>query len=97
MKTKILTVDDEVDTLELMEELFESKGYITATASNGLEALNKIREDEPDIVISDIRMPEMDGMQLLELVSKRYPHIPVIMVTAQMRLARLLISFCATW
>jgi two-component system response regulator AtoC len=82
LKTKILTVDDEADTLELMEELFESKGYLTATASNGLEALNKIREDEPDIVISDIRMPEMDGMQLLELVSKRYPHIPVIMVTA---------------
>lgn len=82
MKTKILTVDDEVDTLELMEELFESKGYQTSTATNGLEALNKIREDEPDIVISDIRMPEMDGMQLLELVSKRYPHIPVIMVTA---------------
>ena len=82
MKTKILIVDDEVDALELMEELFETKGYQSITATNGLEALNLIRDDEPDIVISDIRMPEMDGMELLEVLSKRYAHIPVMMVTA---------------
>ena len=82
MKTKILVVDDEIDTRELMQELFESKGYISDTAKNGLDALNKIRESEPDIVISDIRMPEMDGMQLLEILSKSYSHIPVMMVTA---------------
>ena len=82
MKTKILVVDDEIDTRELMQELFESKGYISDTAKNGLDALNKIRESEPDIVISDIRMPEMDGMQLLEILSKSYSDIPVMMVTA---------------
>lgn len=82
MKTKILVVDDEIDTRELMQELFESKGYKSDTAKNGLDALNKIRESEPDIVISDIRMPEMDGMQLLEILSKSYSHIPVMMVTA---------------
>ena len=82
MKTKILIVDDEIDARELMQELFESKGYVYDTAKHGLDAINKIRESEPDIVISDIRMPEMDGMQLLEILSKSYPHIPVMMVTA---------------
>jgi two-component system response regulator AtoC len=82
VKTKILIVDDEVDALELMSELFESKGYSPTTATNGIEALNKVRDDEPDMVISDIRMPDMDGMQLLENLSQRFPHIPVIMVTA---------------
>jgi len=82
VKTKVLIVDDEIDALELMQELFESKGYDSMTAKNGLIALNKIRESEPDIVISDIRMPEMDGMQLLEVISNTYKHIPVIMVTA---------------
>ncbi len=82
MKTKILIVDDDVDALELMEELFDSKGYAPLTASNGIEALNLVRDEDPDMVISDIRMPDMDGMQLLEELSKRYPHIPVIMVTA---------------
>lgn len=82
MKTKILIVDDEIDARELMQELFESKGYLSDTAKHGLDALNKVRESEPDIVISDIRMPEMDGMQLLDILSKNYPHIPVMMVTA---------------
>ncbi|HGY56171.1 MAG TPA: sigma-54-dependent Fis family transcriptional regulator [Caldithrix abyssi] len=82
MKTRILIVDDELDALELMQELFESKGYIPVTATNGLEALNIIRNQEPDLVLTDIRMPEMDGMQLLEVLNKEYPNIPVIMVTA---------------
>lgn len=82
MKTRILIVDDEIDARELMQELFESKGYHSIAAKNGLDALNKIRESEPDIIISDIRMPEMDGMQLLEIVSNSYSQIPVIMVTA---------------
>ncbi|MGD9899120.1 MAG: sigma-54-dependent transcriptional regulator [Calditrichaceae bacterium] len=82
MKTRLLIVDDEIDALELMEELFESKGYEAATATNGLEALACIKEDEPDIILTDIRMPEMDGMQFLQVLNKEYPNIPVIMVTA---------------
>ena len=82
MKTKILIVDDEIDVLELMQELFDGRGYETYTATNGVEALKIVREEEPDMVISDIRMPDMDGMQLLEVLSKNYSNIPVIMVTA---------------
>ena len=82
MKPKILIVDDEKDTLEMMQDLFESKGYETEAAVNGLEALNIIRNQEPDIVLTDIRMPEMDGMQLLQELTKDYPNLPVLMVTA---------------
>ncbi len=82
MKSRILIVDDEPDALELMQELFERKGYLSLTASNGLDALKKIKNEEPEIVITDIRMPEMDGMQLLKTINKEHPHIPVIMVTA---------------
>ena len=82
MKTKILIVDDEVDALDLMEELFEKNDYETYTARNGVEALNNIRECEPDIMISDIFMPEMDGMTLLEMVRKKYQDVSIIMITA---------------
>ncbi len=65
-----------------MREVLEKKGYTPITALNGLEALNIIKQQEPDIILTDIRMPEMDGMELLRVLTKDYPHIPVIMVTA---------------
>jgi DNA-binding NtrC family response regulator len=83
VKIRILIVDDEVDALELMEELFIKHGYETFTARNGTEALAIIAENEPDIMISDMVMPEMDGIKLLDAVSKKYPDISVIMITAQ--------------
>ncbi len=82
MKTRILIVDDEVDALDLMEELFLKHGYETFTARNGMEALAIINEQEPDILISDMVMPEMDGIKLLEVIGKKYPDISVIMITA---------------
>ncbi len=82
MKTRILIVDDEVDALDLMEELFLKHGYETFTARNGMEALAIINEQEPDILISDMVMPEMDGIKLLEVLGKKYPDISVIMITA---------------
>jgi len=82
MKARILIVDDEQDALDLMREVFEKKGYIPITALNGLEALNIVKQQEPDVILTDIRMPEMDGMELLRILTKDYPHIPVIMVTA---------------
>lgn len=82
MKTRILIVDDEVDALDLMEELFQKNGYETYTAKNGVEALNNLRTSDIDIMISDIFMPEMDGMSLLDTVRKKYSDISVIMITA---------------
>lgn len=82
MKTRILIVDDEVDALELMDELFLKHGYETHTARNGVAALEIIRDKEPDILISDMVMPEMDGLKLLDIVSKKYSDVSVIMITA---------------
>lgn len=77
-----MIVDDEMDALDLMEELFIKNGYETVTARNGLEALSLMHEQEPDILISDMVMPEMDGIKLLDIVTKKYPDISVIMITA---------------
>lgn len=82
MKTRILIVDDEVDALDLMEELFLKHGYETFTARNGMEALAIINQQEPDILISDMVMPEMDGIKLLDVVTKKHQDIAVIMITA---------------
>lgn len=82
MKSKVLIVDDDVDALEMMQDLFESKGYEAMTAVNGIDALSKIKVQEPDIILSDIRMPEMNGMELLKVLTKEYPQIPVLMITA---------------
>ena len=82
MKTRILIVDDEKEALSLMEELFERNGFETMAAQNGREALAKIQICEPDIMISDLIMPEMDGMSLLREVRDKYPDVLVIMNTA---------------
>jgi len=82
LKTRILIVDDEVDALDLMEELFVQHGYETITAQNGMEAMSILRSQEPDILISDMQMPEMNGMELLDLAQKEYPDLAVMMITA---------------
>ena len=82
MKSRVLIVDDDLDALEMMQDLFDSKGYKSMTAINGIDAITKIKTQEPDIILSDIRMPEMDGMELLKILTKEYPHIPVLMITA---------------
>lgn len=82
MRTRLLIVDDEKDALELMEELFQKHGYEVRTAGTGMEALRVIPDFEPDIVISDLVMPELDGMKLLEIVRDKFPGIVLIMMTA---------------
>ncbi|MEZ4765107.1 MAG: sigma-54 dependent transcriptional regulator, partial [Calditrichia bacterium] len=79
---KVLVVDDESEALDLMEELFVKNGYETITAEDGEQALESVHEHSPDIIVSDIIMPKMDGMELLERVRKDFPDIAVIMVTA---------------
>ncbi|MCB0267297.1 MAG: sigma-54-dependent Fis family transcriptional regulator [Calditrichaeota bacterium] len=81
MKPRILIVDDEADSLDIIADLFSKVGYQTFTAQNGLEALAVIERTEPDILISDLYMPEMDGMKLLDEVSNRYPNVSTIMMT----------------
>jgi two-component system response regulator HydG len=79
---KILLVDDETSHLETLERLFNKEGYDVETASQGDEALDLIRESDFELVISDLKMPELDGMELLELVQKISPETELIIMTA---------------
>lgn len=79
---KILVVDDEEAIREVVTTLLEAQGYQCATVGNGRLAQEQLQKDSPDLVLSDMVMPEMDGMRLLEWLRGRDPDLPVIMVTA---------------
>ena len=81
-KSNILIVDDDADILKLISIRLVAAGYHAATASNGVEAMAAIALHRPDLIISDLRMPAMDGMALLEAAHKAHPTLPMIMLTA---------------
>ncbi len=81
-KAKILIVDDEEAIREVVATLLEAQGYECAAVSNGLFAQEHVRKHSVDLVLSDMIMPEMDGLSLVGWLTKNEPDIPVIMVTA---------------
>ena len=81
-KKRILIVDDEENAREGLAKILKKSGYITSTAENGEDALETLKKNKYDLVISDIKMPRMDGMQLLKKIRKIAPDIGMIMVTA---------------
>jgi len=81
-KKKILVVDDEQAFLRVLQNRLESMEYEVVTASNGKEALEKIKTDKPDAVLLDIMMPVLDGIQTLKEIRKTDKNLPVFMLTA---------------
>jgi putative nucleotidyltransferase with HDIG domain len=81
-KEKILVVDDEEAIREVVSTLLEAQGYRCVPCVNGRAGLEAFRKDTYDLVMSDIVMPEMDGMKLLSELRRSDPDVPVIMVTA---------------
>ncbi|HLW82195.1 MAG TPA: HD domain-containing phosphohydrolase [Candidatus Acidoferrales bacterium] len=79
---KILVCDDEEAIREVVSTLLEAQGYRCTVVSDGSKAIQEIRNDSHDLVLSDIVMPEMDGMRLLRQLRSQDEDIPVIMVTA---------------
>jgi len=67
---KILLVDDEPDILEIVGYNLSSQGYQIITAENGLEAVKKAKKERPQLIILDVMMPEMDGIEACELIRK---------------------------
>lgn len=82
MSWKILTVDDDPDILKLLGMRLQAAGYQVLAAANGEEALAQIAINRPALVISDLRMPGMDGMTLFDAIHQKDPALPVIMLTA---------------
>jgi putative nucleotidyltransferase with HDIG domain len=79
---QILVVDDEEAIREVVSTMLESKGYRCTAVSNGRAAQDQVKKSTPDLVLSDMIMPEMDGIKLLDWIREYDPEVPVIMVTA---------------
>jgi CheY-like chemotaxis protein len=80
----ILVVDDEPYMIRLLQHHIERAGYRMVKATNGREALERIRDERPDLVLMDVMMPEINGLEVLAEVRKRAEtrDLPVIMMTA---------------
>ncbi len=79
---KILVVDDESHVVRLLQKFLASKEYEVHTATNGMEAIEKVKEVNPHIVLLDILMPGMGGMDCLKEIKRLNPKTVVVMVTA---------------
>lgn len=82
VSAKILLVDDDINICDLVELYFEKEGYKVYKAHNGHDAVNIFKEKEPDIVVLDIMMPEIDGYEVLKEIRKT-SQTPVIMLSAK--------------
>src|SRR3990170_8139203 len=79
---KVLVVDDEQAMREFLTILLEKQGHRVITAADGEQTLKLVAEQPPDLVISDLRMPNVDGIGLLAGIRAQHPELPVILVTA---------------
>ena len=86
MKVRILIVDDEVEICEMLSRHFRYIGYDVETANDGRQAMEKLAESIFQVVISDIVMPKMDGVELLRTIGKQFPMIHVVMITGYVTL-----------
>jgi two-component system, response regulator, stage 0 sporulation protein F len=82
VKKKLLIVDDQYGIRVLLHEVFEKDGYETYEASNGKQALNIVKDKSPDLVLLDMKIPGMDGLEILREIKKLDLDTNVIMMTA---------------
>jgi two-component system alkaline phosphatase synthesis response regulator PhoP len=86
MSTKILVVDDDPDILEAINLILEAQGYQVVTARDGIDALNKLKEEKPDLMIMDLMMPRLDGFGVCKELKdprwSKYAHIPIIILSS---------------
>ena len=79
---RVLVVDDEPDFLEMMQLRLELQGYEVLTAEDGRQALERVKKDKPDIVLLDIMMPVMNGLEVLKKIRSINRKLPVYILTA---------------
>jgi DNA-binding NtrC family response regulator len=78
---KILVVDDEVGVRELCQRILKKKGYVVHLVENGAEALEILQKNKYDLAIVDLKMANVDGMEVLKEVKENYPETDVIIIT----------------
>ena len=81
-KARILVVDDEPAVLEVIQRILAERGFGVDVANNGLEALELLEKGSYDLMLSDVKMPHIDGMELLQQVSLLYPYLITVMLSA---------------
>src|SRR5215203_3978574 len=81
--TRILVVDDDSLSREFLVEAIASLGYQPIEAKSGSEALERAKTTNPDLVLTDLRMPGIDGLELVRNLKTQYPELPTVMITAQ--------------
>lgn len=79
---RILVVDDELEVCKMLKKFLTKKGYEVYTALNGEDALDVVKEERPHVVLLDIRMPGMDGIECLKRIKETDEGVGVIMITA---------------
>ena len=80
---RVLVVDDDPLLRHLGMQMFESRGYEVRCAKDGLEGLSALQRSKPDLIVSDLRMPNMSGFEFLSVVRLRFPLIPVIAISGE--------------
>ena len=85
MLKKILTVDDSRTMREMLRHTLSGAGFEVVTAEDGADGIEKLRESQPDVVITDINMPVMDGFEFIENVrrSEEYNRVPILVLTTE--------------
>lgn len=82
MTKRLLIVDDEIEICEFLKSFFEDRDFKVMTAPDGTKALEQVALFHPEVVLLDIQMPGLDGLQTLKKIKETYPKVKVIMVTA---------------
>jgi two-component system response regulator (stage 0 sporulation protein F) len=82
LEVKLLVVDDQMGVRRLLYEAFKEEGYKVELAGSGLEALEKVKSEMPDIILMDMKMPGMNGLETLHEIKKVNDSILVVMMTA---------------
>ena len=81
--SRVLVVDDEASNRELISDMLASEGYDVVTAQDGMDALSQLAVPLPDVIISDLKMPRMSGVEFLAVVRRRYPNLPLIAISGE--------------
>ncbi len=83
MKPLILLVDDELEFTNTLSERLQMRGFETVVAATGVEALSAIAENPPQLALIDLKMPEMNGLELLKHIRTQSPQTPVILLSGR--------------